>query len=76
MWTWVGVSRRGRTNWEIRTDVYTLPCVTQTASRKVLYNTGSSAQCSVMTWRGGTGVGWSLKREGIHTHIYRWFILL
>ena len=27
-----------------------LPCVKQTASGKLPYNTGSSAWCSVMTW--------------------------
>ena len=58
--------REGQINWEIRTDVYTLPCVKQIASRKVLYSTGSSVQCSVMTWRGRMGVGRSLKREWIY----------
>ena len=39
------------TNWyiRIRTDIHTLPCVKQTASRKLLSSTGSSAQCRVMT---------------------------
>ena len=37
------------TNWEIRTDIYTLPRVKQTASGKVLYSTGCSAWRSVMT---------------------------
>ena len=36
-------------NWEIRIDIYTLPCVKQIASWKLLYSTGSSALCSVMT---------------------------
>ena len=39
----------GGTNWEIRIDIYTLPCVKLIASGNLLYSTGSSAQCSVMT---------------------------
>ena len=39
----------GGTNWEMRIDIYTLPCVKQTASGKLLYSTGSSARCSVVT---------------------------
>ena len=30
-------------------DIYTLPCVKQIANGKLLYNTGNSAQCSVIT---------------------------
>ena len=30
-------------------------CIKQVASGKLLYSTGSSAQCSVVTWRGGRG---------------------
>ena len=44
-------------NWEAETHIYTLPCVKQIASGKLLYSTGSSAQCSVMTQRGGEGDG-------------------
>ena len=33
----------GGTNWESSIDIYTLPCVTQTASGKLLYNSESSA---------------------------------
>ena len=36
------------TNWEIRTDIYTLPCAKQTASGKLPCSTGSSAGCSVV----------------------------
>ena len=39
----------GKMNWEIRTDIHTLPCVKQIASGKLWYSTGSLAQCSVMT---------------------------
>ena len=34
-------------------SIYILPCVKQIARGKLLYSTGSSAQCSVMTQRGG-----------------------
>ena len=43
-----GEGERGA-NWEIRFDINTLPCVKEIASGNVLYSTGSSAQCSVMT---------------------------
>ena len=39
----------GGTNWEIRIDIYILPCVKETASGNLLYSTGSSVQRSVMT---------------------------
>ena len=41
--------RGGGMNWEIGIDIYTLPCVKQIASGKMLYSAGSSALCSVMT---------------------------
>ena len=34
----------GGVNWEGGTDMYTLPCVKQPASGKLLQSTGSSAQ--------------------------------
>ena len=40
---------QGGMNQKIRTDIYTLPCVKQTASGNLLHNTVSSAWCSVMT---------------------------
>ena len=46
-------------NGEIRFDTYTLPCVKSTASGNLAsgnLSTRSSAQCSVMTSRGGMGV--------------------
>ena len=43
-------------NWEAETHIYTLPCVKQIASGKLLYSTGSSAQCSGMTQKGGREV--------------------
>ena len=39
----------GGMNWEMRIDVYTLPCIKQIVSGKLLCSTRSSAQCSVMT---------------------------
>ena len=50
--------------WEISIDIFTLPCVKYIASGKQLCSTGSSAQCSVMTWRGvGCGGGGSEAQE-------------
>ena len=59
----------GRMNWEIRIDVYTLPCVKLIASGKLLHSTGRSARCSVMTRWVGWGVGERSKREGIYVYI-------
>ena len=39
----------GGADWEIRTDMSTLPQVKQTAGGKVLGSTGRSAWCSEMT---------------------------
>ena len=41
--------RGGGMNWEIRTDMYTLPCVKQTASGELLYSAWSSTACPSMT---------------------------
>ena len=46
-------------NEESSIDIYK-PCVKQTASGKLLYNTGSSAWCSGM---GGVG-GWGVREGG------------
>ena len=43
-----GGRRRGD-DLESNTDIYTLPCIKQIASEKLLRSTGSSAWCSVMT---------------------------
>ena len=51
-------------NWESSIGIYTLLCVKQTASGKLVYSTGSSARCSVMTHWGRMGwVGERFKRE-------------
>ena len=62
----------GGMNWEGNTDIYTLPCVKQTASKTLLHNTRSSAQCPVTDrweWVGGG----RLKREGVCVYLH-WFI--
>ena len=56
-------------NWKIRVDVYTLPWVKQTASWKLLYRSGGSTWCSVMTWRSKTGVEGRLQKEGLHVYV-------
>ena len=43
------ILREGEKTWESGIDIYTLPLVKYTASGNLLYNTGSSAQHSVMT---------------------------
>ena len=65
-----GGEGEGGTNWEIRTDIYTLPSVKQTASGNLLYSTGSSARCSVMTYMGGTGGGGEVQ-EGRDIGLHR-----
>ena len=44
-------------SWESSADIRTLPCVKYLANGKLLDSTGSSAPCSVMTWKGGMGAG-------------------
>ena len=50
-------------------DIYTPPCVKQIASGNLLYNTGNSAWCSVMTQRDGKGGGRRSKRGEIYAYI-------
>ena len=38
-------------------DIYTVPWVKQIADEKLLYNIGSPAWCSVVTYRGGLEEG-------------------
>ena len=52
-----GARAWGGTNWECRTDRYTLPCVKQIASGQRLQRAGSTAQCSLMNEMGGMGSG-------------------
>ena len=60
-------------NCEIRTDIYTPPCVKQPASGELLRNTGSSALCSGMMRRGGRGgVGGRPNSEGMCAYTYKY----
>ena len=80
---------KGGTNWDSSTDtyiytiydIYILPCVKQTAigKLKLLYNTGRSARCSVMTSEDEIGGGWSCEggsRGKGYTYTYGWLELL
>ena len=51
--TWTQRDGEDEMNWESSVDVHTLPRVKEIASGKLLYSTGSSAQCCVMTLLGG-----------------------
>ena len=43
----------GEMNWEIGIDVYTLLCIKYITNENLLYSTGNSTQCSVVTkWEG------------------------
>ena len=44
-----GWKGEGGMNRESNTDINTVPCIKKTASGKLLYSTGSSSRCSVMT---------------------------
>ena len=59
------------TDWGIGIDTYIPPWATQIASGKLLYSSGSSAQCPLMTEKGGMGegLGGRLRREGIYVYI-------
>ena len=67
-----GHSKVRQTEQAVLTYIHYL--VKQIASGKLLYNTGSSAWCSVTTCSGGMGmaVGEKFKRKG--THVYLWLI--
>ena len=43
---------RGRINWEIGIDTYTLLYIKQIANTDLLYSTGDSSQYSVMVYEG------------------------
>ena len=40
---------KGRMNWEIGIDIYTLLCTKQITNKNLLYGTENSIQCSVLT---------------------------
>ena len=54
-------------NWEIRIN----PCVKRIASGTLLYSTGSSAWCFVMTYKGVMGCG---REEREREGVYIWLI--
>ena len=53
-----GHKEKGGKNGESSMETYTLPYVKQIASGDLLYDSGSSDQYSVTTWRGGMGERW------------------
>ena len=67
----------GESGTNLESGVYTLPWVKQIARGKPLYSTGSSAQCSVATQRGGMGwggVGGKFNMEGIYLWLTHTFV--
>ena len=48
-------------NWEIGTDIYTLLGIKQKTNENLLYSTGNSTQCSVVTYMGRNS-----KKRGTH----------
>ena len=58
-------------NWDIGVDICTTT-MCKTISGKLLYSTGSSAPCSLMTSRGGMEGGRKKVQQGgsIYTHIW------
>ena len=69
-WATVCGVAKSRTRLSDEAHVYTTMC--KIAGRKLLYSTGSSARCSVMTQMGrmGGGVGGKLKSERINVYMY------
>ena len=56
-------------NWKVGSDVFTLLCVKQVSSGKLLYSMGSSVRCSAMTlegWDGGWEGGLSGRGQCMH----------
>ena len=53
-------------NWEIDTDIYILLilCIKQVTNENLLYSSGNSIQCSVMTQMGRKS-----KKEEIYVHV-------
>ena len=75
LWT----QQKKRVWWiESSTETYTLPCVKQIASGRLLCNSGSSTQCYMTTQRWGMGVWkweWVSRGRG-YRYPYGWFTLL
>ena len=77
VWTWGVGEEEGELNWEIRFDINTWPFMKQIANGKLVYSTGSSVPCSVMTQMGGMGRRWEgVPRGRGYVYTYSWFISL
>ena len=63
----------GGPGWESSVETHTLPCVKQTASGKLLWNTGTSAQCSMRPRGIGFGVCEGSLRWRGYMFTYSWF---
>ena len=57
--------REGGINWEIRTDIYTLPYLKEITNKDVLYSTGNSIHYSIMTY-----MGIESKKKGEYVRMY------
>ena len=57
--------RKGRMNWEIGINIYTLICIKYITDENLIYSTGNSTQCSMVASMGRT----SKNREDICIHI-------
>ena len=66
----------GGMTWETRTETYTLPYATQTASGNLLYEAGNSnlGLCDNLEGWDGEGVGRGFTRVG--TYVYLWLELM
>ena len=54
----------GGINWEIGIDIYTLLYINYITNKDLLYSTGNSTQCSVMTYMGKES-----KKEWIYVYV-------
>jgi len=61
---------KGGMNGECNINIHRWPYVKQIAGEKLLCNTGSPACCSVMTYKGGMGVGRREAQGGGDIYIY------
>ena len=59
-----GVGEEGGMDWETGIDIHTLLCIKQTTDENLLYITGNSTQCSVVT-----RMGRKSKKEGIFLYV-------
>ena len=64
-----GEEKEHGVNWDSIINIHTLPCIKKIASGKLLYSTGSSAWCSMITYMGGMGSGREVQEEGIYVYL-------